>query len=163
MKKQSEVGLTLVEVLIGVVISLIAMSLIFSFIMNSFSQFEKTNSHNNLRNEANIITQYFITAHQNANSTDSFEYHIKTSENGGDVIVSIQDYSIDNSKYEFEIVFNYTDSDDGQLKIANINTTINLEQTFNINAKHPLYIEKLKLIDKNTNDEYELSIIINRI
>ena len=140
-------GFTLIEVLLTLAISSIIIGLLSSALINTFTYYHRTESHIDLRREANLLITALSNMHKtNESPTIIYEYH-GTGKNN----LQIGNASFSNDRFEIEIRFTNKET-------VYINTaTTNITQTFPLDPKLDLTIEYLKLTDiNNPNSSYEI-------
>lgn len=67
-KSKNETGITIVELLAAMTISLLIIGLVSSVLVGSFNSYKKTHSHSNLRQEANLFLAELTEVHHKTQS-----------------------------------------------------------------------------------------------
>lgn len=154
MKNQQ--GITLVELLATLAISLSIMVLISSVLFQSISSMKVSETHVNLRQEANLIITMFSNAHRGS-GTSTYDIQYERINNHewtmtiGNQQISNQDYNI-----AIEMV--------GGTNTYQIDPINSKKLTATLIKKEKLYIKNLQLIDKkNPNNRFEISTMIKRM
>lgn len=151
-------GLTLVELLLTLAISLSIMVLVSSMLFQSFRSKEISDTHVNLRQEANLILSMFTSAQVSGGGT-TFDISYQRI-NAKEWEIKIGNQEIANPSYDISLEM-----------VVGSNTTpiiidpITIQQiSMTINKKQKLNIKSLTLIDKrDPNNKFEISSVISRL
>ncbi|WP_096153169.1 MULTISPECIES: PilW family protein [Bacillus] len=161
MKINNEKGITLVELLAALMIAFIISGLVAAIFFQTFRNADKSDSHINLRQEANIIIQMFSTAHEKEDYT--FQY---TKKANGDWELKIGEITMNSRYYDIELTFNNL-SAENEARSVSINTKNNdpsSSKSFSVVVGNPIDIKQLKLINKDDPSlTFELTTIISRL
>ncbi|MHC0037467.1 prepilin-type N-terminal cleavage/methylation domain-containing protein [Pseudoneobacillus sp. C159] len=159
MVKLNNRGITLVELLVTITLSLTIAGLISSVLVQTFRSMEISDTHINLRQQANIIVSMITSSHLSSGSdpytiayqrTDATNWNLTI----GDNLISTQDYDI---RIELK------SSSGGSFVIDTANPTIT-NLSLSLNKKIPLHVQKLMLTNKkDPSKKFELTTIISRL
>ncbi|OIJ18363.1 hypothetical protein BKP45_12365 [Anaerobacillus alkalidiazotrophicus] len=150
-------GLTLIELLATLSISIIILGLVSSVLIQSYRSMEVSNTHIDLRQEANII----ITMLANAHEKNNYEIFYSKTEND-EWEIMIGDQKIISRDYDLVVKLI---SDNSTLEIdTSITDPQSISLLFTVNVKEPLHVQELRLTDINDpTKSFELSTIISRL
>ncbi|MDX5475614.1 MAG: prepilin-type N-terminal cleavage/methylation domain-containing protein [Bacillaceae bacterium] len=157
----NEKGITLVELLAALTIAFIISGLVAAIFFQTFRNADRSDSHINLRQEANIIVQMFSTAHEKEDYT--FQY---TKSSNGNWEMKIGDIVMNSRYYDIELTFENRTAENEERSIS-INTKNNdpsTSKSLSIAVSNPINIKKLKLINKDDPSlTFELTTSISRL
>jgi prepilin-type N-terminal cleavage/methylation domain-containing protein len=150
-------GMTLVELLLTITISLSIVGLISNVLIQSFRSKEISDSHVSLRQEANIILSMFSSA-QMGKSITTYDLRYKKL-NGDDWELIIGNQRISNPNFNILM-----DMEVGGTKTFVINQNTSEQELLGVDKRQKLNIKKLQLIDKNNkNNTFEISTVFSRM
>jgi type II secretory pathway component PulJ len=153
-------GITLIELLVTISLSLTIMGLISGVLMQSFRSMEISDTHINFRQEANIIISMISGAHLSAGS-DPYTITYQRS-NSEDWVMTIGENSLSSQNYDIRLELKSSNGT-SSFVIDTSSTTVN-SQTLTINKKIPINVHKLTLINKkDRTNKFEISTIISRL
>ena len=161
MAYNNEKGITLVELLAALTIAFIISGLVAAIFFQTFRNADRSDSHINLRQEANIIVQMFSTAHEKEDYT--FQY---TKSSNGDWEMKIGDIVMNSRNYDVELTFDNrsTENEERSISINTKNNDPSTSKSFSIAVSNPIHIKKLKLINKDDPSlTFELTTSISRL
>lgn len=150
-------GVTLVELLVTLAISLSVMGLISGVLFQSNRSKEIGDSHINLRQEANIILSMFSSTHSSA-GTPMYDVNY-TRVNADEWVLKIGNQQISSQNYNIAI-----DMEVGGTRSFKLDPNSSQQLAITIEKKQKLNIKSLQLIDKkNPNLKFEISTFISRM
>lgn len=154
-------GLTLVEVLAALSISIMILGLVTTVLIQSFRNAEISDSHLNLRQEANLI----ITAISAAHEKNNYDI-IYTTNELGDWVLMIGEIKIQSHYFDLELIINNA-KEDGTSRVLHFNTNLTDPddiEDFHVFVRNPLHVQKLKLTSKEEpTKSFEISTMISRL
>lgn len=160
MVKLNNKGITLIELLATISITFIIMGLVSGVLIQSFKSMETSETHINLRQEANIILSMLSGAHL---SSGDPTYNITFQRiSNTEWEMSIGEQQIINSDYDIKLELR-SSAGTSSFIIDTTNTSIGA-QTLTVLKKQPLNVYKLNLTNKkDRTKKFEISTIISRL
>ncbi|WP_187118841.1 PulJ/GspJ family protein [Bacillus marasmi] len=156
MRIRNQKGITLVELLATLAISLSLMALISSVLFQSIRSMEVSDTHVNLRQEANLIIAMFSNAHTSSGSS-TYDVQYKRM-NNNEWTMTIANQELSNQGYNIAIEMT------GGNRTYQIDPNNSQLLTATLTKKEKLKIKSMKLIDKNnSNNQFEISTTISRM
>ncbi|TWI57089.1 PulJ/GspJ family protein [Halalkalibacter nanhaiisediminis] len=149
-------GLTLIELLLAISISAIITVVASQVLVQAFTSQATVKLHNDLRQEANIITRTLSSTHE---QNPTKPYTISIDNHKGEQVLSINGH-LTNSAYDIELIIK---QESGQFVTLDTSDSVPSHLTIRPEDRI-LYVEQLRLVSKiNSDMGFETSTIIKRV